>query len=108
MAPKVYTPLETAILIMKKAEDLTKSAIGGLKSAKLTPVPGVISPTNTNTANPTKVGSQAVVKMAKPKKLGQASDKPSVFFGKAEQNQQFKKQSIQDLHNFLTQKRSKK
>jgi hypothetical protein len=82
--------------------------IGGLKPSKLTPVPGVVSPKNSNTATPTKVGSQAVVKTAKPKKMGQALDKPSVFFGKSEENQVFKKPSITALYEFLKRVRNKK
>jgi len=81
--------------------------IGGLKPTALTPVPGVLSPKNQNTANPTKVGSQAVVKTAKSKKLGQAGDKPSVFF-KSEEFQGVKKPSIHKLREFLEKQRSKK
>jgi hypothetical protein len=102
-----YTPFEVAIKVLQKAEDLTKSAMAGLKTAKLTPVPGVISPTQSNTATPTKVGSQAVVKMAKPKKMGQATDKPSVFF-KTEEFQQVKKPSIENLRAFLEKQRKKR
>lgn len=104
---KTYTPFEVAIKILQKTEDLTKSAMAGLKTAKLTPVPGVISPTNANSATPTKVGSQAVVKQAKPKKMGQATDKPSVFF-KSEEFQGVKKPSIQNLRAFLEKQRSKR
>lgn len=82
--------------------------LGGLKSAKLTPVPGVISPTQSNTATPNKVGSQAVVKTPKPKKMGQALDKPSVFFGKSEQFKNIKKSSIENLRAFLEHQRSKR
>jgi len=77
---KTYTPLEVAIRVLQKSEELLKAAMPGLKTAKLTPVEGVISPTNANTASPMKVGSQATVKTAKAKKPGQATDKPSVFF----------------------------
>lgn len=108
MSDKTYTPFEVAVKVLQKTEELAKAAIGGLKPAKLTPVPGVISPLNSNTATPSKVGSQAVVKRAKPKKPGQALDKPSVFFGKAEQNQQFKKPSIKLLHDFLQNKKAKR
>lgn len=82
--------------------------IGGLKPTKLTPVPGVISPTQTNTATPNKVGSQAVVKQAKPKKMGQATDKPSVFFSKSEGFGNIKRPSIEKLRAFLERQRSKK
>ena len=82
--------------------------IGGLKTTSVTPVPGVISPTNQNTASPTKVGSQAVVKMAKPKKPGQATDKPSVFFGKSDSFNNIKRTSIEKLRSFLEQQRAKK
>lgn len=108
MIPKTYTPKEVAIMVLQKSEELAKAAIGGLKTAKLTPVEGVVSPTNTNTATPTKVGSQAVVKRAKAKKPGQAMDKPSVFFKKTEQNQEFKRHSIQALHNFLSNRKTNK
>jgi hypothetical protein len=81
--------------------------IGGLKPTKLTPVPGVISPIQTNTAIPSKVGSQAVVKTPKPKKLGQPGDKPSVFFGKSEQFKDIKKSSIENLRSFLEKQRAK-
>lgn len=107
MSDKSYTPIEVALKVLQKAEDLTKSAMAGLKTAKLTPVPGVISPTNGNTATPTKVGSQAVVKMAKPKKMGQATDKPSVFF-KSEEFHAVKKPSIENLRAFLEKQRSKR
>ena len=81
--------------------------MGGLQSTQITPVPGVVSPTQSNTASPNKVGSQAVVKQAKAKKPGQAMDKPSQFY-KSEQNQSFKKKSIQALHEFLSNARSKR
>ncbi len=82
--------------------------MGSLKPTQLTPVQGVISPTNGNTGNPGKVGSQSVVKTPKTKKMGQATDKPSVFFGKSEENQVFKKSSIKNLYNFMSKQRSKK
>jgi hypothetical protein len=82
--------------------------IGGLKVAPLTPVPGVISPTDSNTASPNKVGSQAVVKAPKAKKMGQASDKPSVFFGKSEEFKSIKKPSIENLRAFLEKQRAKR
>ena len=104
---KTYTPREVAIEILRKAEDLTKSAMAGLTTTKLTPVPGVISPTQSNTASPTKVGSQAVVKQAKAKKPGQATDKPSVFF-KSEDFPTIKKSSIENLRSFLEKQRAKK
>jgi len=82
--------------------------IGGLKQTALTPVPGVVSPSQTNTATPSKVGSQAVVKTPKAKKMGQATDKPSVFFGKSEEFKNIKKPSIENLRVFLEKQRSKK
>lgn len=102
-----YTPLEVAIMVLKKAEELAKSAMSGLTSTKLTPVPGVISPKNLNTGSPMKIGSQAVVKTPKAKKMGQATDKPSVFF-KSEEFQGVKKTSIENLRSFLEKQRSKR
>ena len=87
---------------------IKKISMGGLKPTQITPVPGVVSPTQSNTASPNKVGSQAVVKTPKAKKLGDGFGKPSVEFGKSEQNQVFKKRSIQNLHNFLSKVKSKK
>jgi hypothetical protein len=81
--------------------------IGGLKQTTITPVPGVVSPTQSNSANPTQVGSQATVKQAKPKKPGQATDKPSVFF-KSESIKPSKKTSIEKLRTFLEQRRNKR
>ena len=106
--PKTYTPKEVAIRVLQKTEELAKAAMGGLTPTKLTPVPGVISPSNGNTASPTRVGSQAVVKTAKPKKLGQAMDKPSVFFGKSEQFKNIKRSSIENLRVFLEKTRHKR
>lgn len=100
---KRYTPSEVAIKILQKTEELTKSAMAGLKPTAIAPVPGVISPTQANTASPNKVGSQAVVKTAKPKKMGQAGDKPSVFF-----KSEHKKTSIENLKDFLEHHKSKK
>jgi hypothetical protein len=108
MSDRKYTPVEAAIIVLQKAEELTKSAMAGLKMTPLTPVPGVISPTNGNTATPTKVGSQAVVKTAKAKKPGQAMDKPSVFFGKSEELKNIKKPSIENLRSFLEKQRNKR
>jgi hypothetical protein len=105
--PKEYTPREVAIKILQKTEELVKSAIGGLKTTSITPVEGVISPKNQNTASPTKVGSQAVVKKAKPKKMGQPTDKPSVFY-KSEEFKNIKKLSIENLRSFLEKQRSKR
>jgi hypothetical protein len=82
--------------------------ISGLKPTTVAPVPGVVSPTQTNSASPMKVGSQAVVKTAKPKKLGQPGDKPSVFFGKSEEFKNIKKPSIEKLRAFLEKQRSKR
>ena len=103
---KNYTPKEAAILILRKTEELAKSAMAGLKVTTVAPVPGVLSPTNSNTGSPTKVGSQAVVKQAKAKKPGDALDKPSVFY-KSEQFKDIKKPSIENLRAFLQQQRSK-
>jgi len=80
--------------------------IGGLKQAPLTPVPGVISPTQSNSATPNRVGSQAVVKTAKPKKPGQAMDKPSLFY-KSEDFKGIKRPSIEKLRAFLEKQRNK-
>ena len=82
--------------------------IGGLKQTALTPVPGVISPAQDNTGSPMKIGSQAVVKTPKAKKMGQATDKPSVFFGKSEGFKNIKKSSIENLRVFLEKQRSKR
>jgi hypothetical protein len=82
--------------------------IGGLKTTPLTPVPGVVSPKSPNTAMPSKVGSQAVVKVPKAKKMGQATDKPSVFFSKSEKFKNIKKPSIEKLRAFLEQQRNKR
>lgn len=108
MSDKRYTPVEAAVIVLQKAEELTKSAMAGLKTTKLTPVPGVISPTNGNTGTPSKVGSQAVVKTAKAKKPGQPGDKPSVFFGKSEEFKNVKKPSIENLRAFLEKQRGKR
>ena len=105
---KKYTPAEVATKILQKAEELTKSAMGGLKPTAITPVPGVISPSNGNTGSPMKVGSQAVVKSPKAKKMGQATDKPSVFFGKNEQFKDIKKSSIENLRSFLEKVRNRR
>jgi hypothetical protein len=80
--------------------------MGGLKTAPLTPVPGVVSPSNGNNATPNMVGAQSVVKAPKAKKMGQATDKPSQFF-KAEQNQLIKHKSIKALNDLLMKVRSK-
>lgn len=108
MSKKTHTAVEAAVIVLQKAEELAKSAMAGLKTAKLTPVPGVISPTNGNTATPNKVGSQAVVKTSKPKKMGQPGDKPSVFFGKNEEFKNVKKPSIENLRVFLEKQRGKR
>ena len=106
--PKKYTPSEVAVKVLQKTEELMKAAMGGLKPTALTPIPGVISPSNGNTGNPMQVGSQAVVKTAKAKKQGQAMDKPSVFFGKSDGVNMGKKSSIENLRAFLEQQRSKR
>jgi hypothetical protein len=105
---KRYSAAEVAIKILQKTEELTKSAMAGLKSTTVAPVPGVLSPTDSNTGSPTKVGSQSVVKAPKAKKMGQATDKPSVFFGKAEEMKNIKKSSIENLRSFLDKQRSKR
>jgi hypothetical protein len=102
---KEYTPREVAIKILQKTEELAKAAMGGLKPATITPVPGVISPLNGNTGSPMKVGSQAVVKAPKAKKMGQDTDKPSVFF---KSEKAVKGTSIGNLRTFLEKQRSKK
>lgn len=105
---------EAAIMVLAKAQELygmsslSKAAMAGLKPTSVTPIPGVISPTNSNTGSPTKVGSQAVVKTAKAKKPGQATDKPSVFFGKSERFKNIKKPSIENLRSFLDKQRNKR
>ncbi len=81
--------------------------IGGLKPSAPTPVSGVVSPKSNNTATPNKVGSQAVVKTPKPKKMGQPGDKPSVFFSKSEGYENIKKPSIEKLRSFLEKQRAK-
>jgi hypothetical protein len=86
---------------------IKKISIGNLKSTPLTPVEGVVTPISQNTTAPMKVGSQAVVKQAKPKKPGQATDKPSVFF-KSEEFKHIKKPSIENLRRFLETQRRKK
>lgn len=82
----------------------------GLKSATPTApkMPGVISPVQTSTSvkAPMKVGTQAVVKTPKSKKLPDATDKPSVFF-KSEKVSNLKKSSIRKLRDFLERTRSK-
>jgi len=105
---KTYTPAEVAIKVLQKSEELLKAAMPGLTTAKIMPVPGVISPSNQNTANPTKAGSQAVVKTAKVKKPGRATDKPSVFFGKNEDQIGREKTSIENLKDFLENRKTKK
>lgn len=81
--------------------------IGGMKPPTPPKVPGVISPPSNNSASPMKVGSQAVVKTPKSKKMGQATDAPSVFF-KSEDFKNIKKPSIENLRAFLERNRSKK
>ena len=104
---KKFTPREVAIKVLQKSEELAKAAMAGLKSTTITPVEGVISPSNGNTGSPTKVGSQAVVKQAKAKKLPDGLDKPSVFF-KSEEFKDIKKSSIENLRGFLEKQRSKR
>ena len=87
--------------------DIKKPSMGGLKSTVIAPVPGVISPTNGNTASPNKVGSQAVVKTPKSKKMGNAMDKPSAFYGSLSKTEN-KVNSINKLQSFLDNARSKK
>ena len=78
-----------------------KMGIGGLKTTQVTPVPGVVSPTQSSTASTS-------VKTPKTKKMGQATDKPSVFFGKSEQFKNIKKLSIENLRIFLEKQRKKR
>ena len=86
---------------------IKKLSIGGLKPTPLTPVPGVVSPLNANTGSPNKVGSQNVVKTPKAKKPGQATDKPSVFYGGLNKTED-KVNSINKLQSFLESHRTKK
>ena len=90
--------------------NIKKVSMGGLQSTQITPVPGVVSPTQSNTASPNKVGSQAVVKQAKAKKPGQAMDKPSQFYKSEEfeQNQQFKHPKLKAINDLLMKVRAKK
>jgi len=103
MSTKKFTATEVAIRVLQKAEELAKSAMSGLKPTAVAPVPGVISPTQSNAGSPMKVGSQAVVKAPKAKKMGQASDKPSVFY-----KSEFKKTSIENLRSFLEKQKNKR
>jgi hypothetical protein len=80
--------------------------IGGLKTPSLTPVPGVVSPNQSNSATPNKVGSQAVVKTPKASKMGQATDKPSVFFKKSEHGNNEK--GVDKLRFFLESVKNKR
>lgn len=107
MTDRKYTPLEATIKVLQKAEELAKAAMAGLKQTEIAAVPGVVSPSNGNTATPSKVGSQAVVKTAKPKKMGQPGDKPSIFFGKNEECKDNKKSSIENLRSFLDKQKAK-
>lgn len=86
---------------------IKKMGIGGLKPTAVSSVPGVVSPTQSNVGSPMKVGTGAVVKAPKSKKMGQAGDKPSVFF-KSEEFQRVKKPSIRKLVDFLEKQRNKK
>jgi hypothetical protein len=97
---KKYTPTEVAIKVLQKTEELLKSSMGSLKVTAVTPVQGVVSPTQSNTAS-------TVVKSPKAKKMGQAGDKPSVFF-KSEDFKDIKKASIENLRAFLEHNRGKK
>lgn len=81
--------------------------IGGLKATAPPKIPGVVSPSLGNTANPSQVGSQAVVKTPKAKQMGQATDKPSVFF-KSENFVGIKQASIENLRSFLERQREKR
>ena len=81
--------------------------LGGMKPPEPPKVPGVISPKANNSAMPSKVGSQAVVKTPKPKKMAQATDKPSKFF-KSEDFRGIKKSSIENLRAFLEKHRGKR
>lgn len=84
--------------VLKKS--LSKPSMGGLKQTALTPVPGVVSPMQAS------VGT--AVKTPKAKKMGQATDKPSVFFGKSEEFKNIKKSSIENLRTFLEKQRNKR
>lgn len=87
---------------------IKKLSIGGLKPTAITPVPGVISPQNNNSAKPNMVGSQATVKTPKSKKMPDAMDKPSQFFKAESFNTPIKKTSVENLRSFLEKQRSKK
>lgn len=77
---------------------IKKIGLGGLKQTAITPVPGVASPAQQGT----------VVKAPKAKKMGQAGDKPSVFFGKSEAFKNIKKPSIEKLRVFMENQRNKR
>lgn len=87
--------------------DVKKPSLGGLKPTTVAPVPGVLSPGAGPVKSPMQTGTGAVVKTPKAKTMGQASDKPSVFF-KSEDYNGVKKPSIENLRSFLEKQRSKK
>lgn len=104
-----YTPYEVAIKVLQKTEELIKG-MPGLQQTKITPVPGAPKPMAQNIAKPMAVGTsgEAAMKVAKPKKLGQAMDKPSVFFKKDQEKQNVKKNGLQALNKFMENKKGKR
>ena len=74
-----------------------------MPEASLPKVPG--APTAPKVSSPMKVGDQATVKNPKPKKMADATDKPSVFFKTEDAN---KKVSIGNLRSFLENKKQKR
>jgi hypothetical protein len=87
--------------------DVKKPSIGGLKPTTVAPVPGVLSPGQGAVKSPMQTGSGAVVKTPKAKTMGQAGDKPSVFYGSLNKAEN-KVNSINKLQDFLIAQRSKK
>lgn len=88
---------------------LPKLKLGSLPpppKASLPKVEGVLSPKQSNSTNPMKVGQQATVKTPKAKKQPDGFGKPSLFF-KSEDFGNIKKPSIEKLRSFLEKKRSK-
>lgn len=66
---------------------------------------------STSIPNPSKVGTQATVKMPKAKSMPDAFDKPSKFFGsitKTEKTSTVKHPSVQKLKAFLERSKAKK
>ncbi len=74
--------------------------MSGLKPTELTPVPGVVKPTNM-------ANSRTAVQVPKAKRLGQPTDKPSEFY-KSEDFKNIKRPSIENLRAFLENQRAKR